>query len=121
MTLRFEMSGIDVPKVYHFFHDKLKDTWMGEKSDRRFEEDVKKGLVPFMEFAKWKKTENFFKEGVRRGEVTEDDILYIQAFAIIGKPHTMSMNCPEIPPLGFSLLSSSASSGKINLSRSDTT
>ena len=102
MTLRFEMSGIDVPKVYHFFHNKLKDTWMGEKSDRRFEEDVKKGLVPFMEFAKWKRTENFFKEGVRRGEVTEDDILYIQAFAIIGKPHTMSMNCPEIPPLGFS-------------------
>ena len=102
MSLRFEMSGIDVPKVHKFFHNKLKDTWMGEKTDRKFEEDVKKGRTPFMEFAKWKKTESFFKEGVTRGEVTEDDILYIQAYSIMGKPHTMSMNCPEIPPLTFS-------------------
>ena len=57
---------------------------MGEKTDRKFEEDVKKGRTPFMEFAKWKKTESFFKEGVTRGEVTEDDILYIQAYSIMG-------------------------------------
>ncbi len=102
MSLRFEMGGIDVPKVFHFFHDKMKDTWMGPKADQKFLEDVKKGRTPFMEFAKWKQTESVFKDGVSAGEVTEDDILYIQAFSMMGKPHTMSMNCPEMPPLSFS-------------------
>ena len=34
--------------------------------------------------------------------MTQDDIAYIQAFTIEGKPGTMSMNCPELPPLKFS-------------------
>ncbi|SFB08680.1 FAD-dependent oxidoreductase [Selenomonas ruminantium] len=102
MSLRFEMSGIDVPKVFHFFHDKLKDTWMGKKGAEKFLQDVKKGRNPFMEFAKWKKTEDFFKSGLKTGELTEDDLLYIQAFTLRGKPHTMSMNCPEMPPMVFS-------------------
>ena len=102
MSLRFEMSGIDLRKVFHFFHDELKDTWLGKEPVRKFQADAKAGRTPFWEFAKWKKTESFFKDGVARGELTEDDILYIQAFAIIGKPDTMSMNCPEMPPLTFS-------------------
>ena len=85
MSLRFEMSGIDLRKVFHFFHDELKDTWLGKEPVRKFQADAKAGRTPFWEFAKWKKTESFFKDGVARGELTEDDILYIQAFAIIGK------------------------------------
>jgi hypothetical protein len=102
MSLRFEMSGIDIRKVFHFFHDELKDTWMRKETVQKFHADVKAGRTPFWEFAKWKKTESFFKDGVTRGGLTEDDILYIQAFSIIGKPNTMSMNCPEMPPLTFS-------------------
>lgn len=90
MSLRFEMSGIDVNKVHKFFTRTLHDDWS----------NVVK--MPFFEFAKWEKTEEFFKRGVASGELTQDDILYIQAFTITNKPNTMSMNCPEMPPLLFS-------------------
>ena len=100
MSLRFEMSGIDVQRAHRFFKEEFKDTWSLEQPSY------------FFEFAKWKKTEDFFKSGVKSGELTEDDILYIQAFAIIGKPGTMSMNCPELPPLRFS------STDALSLSRS---
>ncbi|MBR1397917.1 MAG: FAD-dependent oxidoreductase [Selenomonadaceae bacterium] len=89
MSFRFEMSGIDERKVRNFFTKKLKDTWNVLPA-------------PFFEFAKWKKTEEIFNKGVASGELTQDDILYIQVFTILGKPNTMSMNCPEMPPLEFS-------------------
>ena len=89
MSFRFEMGGIDENKAYNFFTKKLKDTWSQLPP-------------PHFEFAKWKKTEEFFKGGVARGELAQDDILYIQAFTIAGKDNTMSMNCPEMPPLDFS-------------------
>ena len=89
MSFRFEMGGIDVNQVHKFFTKKFKDDWLKTKP-------------PTYEFVRWKKTEEFFKAGVANGEVTEDDILYIQAFNVPGKPNTMSMNCPELPPLGFS-------------------
>lgn len=88
MSFRFEMGGIDINKVYKFFTRKYNDDWSTNP--------------PAFEFAKWKKTEEFFKGGVTSGELTQDDILYIQAFTIPGKPNTMSMNCPEMPPLDFS-------------------
>ncbi len=88
MSFRFEMGGVDINKVYNFFTKKYKDDWSTNP--------------PAFEFAKWTKTEEFFKKGVASGEVTEDDILYIQAFTIPGKPNTMSMNCPELPPMDFS-------------------
>lgn len=117
MSLRFEMSGIDLRKVFHFFHDELKDTWLGKEPVRKFQADAKAGRMPFWEFAKWKKTESFFKDGVARGELTEDDILYIQAFAIIGKPDTMSMNCPEMPPLTFSATDAISRSQSVTFGR----
>ena len=117
MSLRFEMSGIDLRKVFHFFHDELKDTWLGKEPVRKFQADAKAGRTPFWEFAKWKKTESFFKDGVARGELTEDDILYIQAFAIIGKPDTMSMNCPEMPPLTFSATDAISRSQSVTFGR----
>lgn len=88
MSFRFEMGGVDIMKVYKFFTKKYNDDWSTNP--------------PAFEFAKWKKNEEFFKKGAASGELTQDDILYIQAFTIPGKPNTMSMNCPEMPPLGFS-------------------
>ena len=89
MSFRFEMSGIDEKQVYNFFNKKLKD----ERS---------KLPPPNFLFEKWQHNEKFFKKGIAKGELTQDDIAYIQAFTIEGKPGTMSMNCPELPPLKFS-------------------
>ena len=90
MSFRFEMSGIDEMKVYKFFTEKVKDPQADNLKP------------PYFEFAKRKHTEHFYRKGVERGELTEDDFLYIQAFTINGKPNTLSINCPELPPLGFS-------------------
>lgn len=54
------------------------------------------------EFAKWKNTAPFFEEGVKSGQLQPEDIVYIQAFTIQGRPDTMSMNCPELPLPQFS-------------------
>lgn len=89
MSLRFEMGGIEEMKVYKFFVKKLKDGWCESKP-------------PEFEFAKTTHTEKFYYEGIQRGEVTKDDVAYIQAFTILGKPGTMSMNCPEVSPYLYS-------------------
>ncbi len=102
MSLRFEMGGIDVGKVYKFFTRDLKDDWTRGLFVKIVDDALAQKKAPFFEFAKWKKNEAFFQEGVNRGELTQDDILYIQAFTIPAKPTIMSMNCPEMPPLSFS-------------------
>lgn len=89
MSLRFEMGGVEEMKVYKFFVKKLKDGWCESKP-------------PEFEFAKTTHTEKFYYEGIQRGEVTKDDVAYIQAFTIVGKPGTMSMNCPEVSPYLYS-------------------
>lgn len=89
MSFRFEMGGVEEMKVYKFFVKKLKDGWCESKP-------------PEFEFAKTTHTEKFYYEGIQRGEVTKDDVAYIQAFTIVGKPGTMSMNCPEVSPFLFS-------------------
>ena len=89
MSFRFEMGGVEEMKVYKFFVKKLKDGWCESKP-------------PEFEFAKTTHTEKFYYEGIQRGEVTKDDIAYIQAFTILGKPGTMSMNCPEVSPYLYS-------------------
>ena len=89
MSFRFEMGGVEEMKVYKFFVKKLKDGWCESKP-------------PEFEFAKTTHTEKFYYEGIQRGEVTKDDVAYIQAFTILGKPGTMSMNCPEVSPYLYS-------------------
>ena len=89
MSFRFEMSGVEEMQVYKFFVKKLKDHWSEHKP-------------PEFEFAKTTHTEKFYYEGIQRGEVTKDDVAYIQAFTIVGKPGTLSMNCPEMSPFLFS-------------------
>ena len=117
MSLRFEMAGIDVDKVCDFFANQLKDGRMEPPLLNKFKEDVEKGRPPFMEFAKIKTTENFFKQAVADGKLTKDDILYIQGFSIIGKPNTMSLNCPEMPPLEFSATDAVSRSKAIRFGR----
>ena len=89
MSFRFEMGGVEDMKVYRFFVKKLKDGWCESKP-------------PEFEFAKTTHTEKFYYEGIQRGEVTKDDVAYIQAFTILGKPGTLSMNCPEMSPYLYS-------------------
>ncbi len=116
MSLRFEMGGIDVGKVYHFFRNDLNDDY-GKDIFGLADDALKENRPPFFEFAKWKKSENFFKEGVAKGELTEDDILYIQAFTIPGKPTVMSMNCPEMPPMSFSSTDAVSASKAVSFGR----
>ncbi|MBQ9376769.1 MAG: FAD-dependent oxidoreductase [Schwartzia sp.] len=116
MSLRFEMGGVDVGKVYHFSLHLLKDYKKGF-FDTMVEKALREHRPPFIEFAKWKKNEEFFKSGVASGELTEDDILYIQAFTIPGKSGVMSMNCPEMPALSFSSTDAVSQSRAISFGR----
>jgi len=115
MSLRFEMGGIDLDRVYNAFVVK------GVKEKDAFneiaEEAIKKKKQPFVQFWKQENNEKVFQSGVDRGELTEDDILFIQAFSIIGKPSVMSMNCPEMPPLSFSATDAISYSKSVSFGR----
>ena len=100
MSLRFEMGGIDMDRLYHQFI--IKGVKEKGPFDKLAEDALRKKGRPFLQFWKWKNNEQFFQDGVARGELTEDDIVYIQAFTITGKPTVLSMNCPEMPALSFS-------------------
>lgn len=89
MSFRFEMGGIDLDRLYEYTRG-INDNWCATKPPY-FEialarhRDIKYALEPL------------FVAGYERGELTEEDIEYFQAFTITGKPGCMSMNCPEIP------------------------
>ena len=85
MSFRFEMAGIDVKQLYKYVVGKLKDKWSTPTK------------LPYLEIAKTKKTLPIFQEGIARGELTEEDLVYFQAFTVIGKDGTMSMNLPQLP------------------------
>ena len=85
MSFRFEMGGIDVKKLYKFIVGKLKDEWSSPTK------------LPYLEIAKTKKTAPIFEGGLARGELKEEDMIYFQAFTVLGKDGTMSMNLPQLP------------------------
>jgi len=91
VSFRFEMGGIDIDKLYQYDAVELQD-------------DRCKTKPPYFEIAEARnrttryKLEDFFQRGVASGELKKEDADYIQAFTITGKPGTMSMNCPELPP-----------------------
>ncbi|MBR5909086.1 MAG: FAD-dependent oxidoreductase [Schwartzia sp.] len=117
MSLRFEMGGVDVGKVYRFFTKELKDDWTRGLFAKIVEDALKQGVPPFLEFAKWKKNEAFFQRGVEQGVLEQDDIVYIQAFTIPGKTATMSMNCPQMPPMTFSSTDAVSQSKAVSFGR----
>ena len=89
MSFRFEMAGIDLPKLVKYINS-THDTWCKTK-------------LPHFEIAEARhrdikyKLEEFFLKGLKTKELTEEDIEYFQAFTIVGKPGCMAMNCPELP------------------------
>ena len=85
MSFRFEMGGINVKKLYKFIVGKLKDEWSSWAK------------LPQLEIAKTKKTAPIFEGGLARGELKEEDLAYFQAFTVLGKSGTMSMNLPQLP------------------------
>ena len=89
MSFRFEMGGIDIERLHQYILS-IHDDWC-------------KTAPPHFEIAQARhraikyKLEKFFLQGVRSGELEEEDAEYFQAFTIPGKPGCMSMNCPELP------------------------
>ena len=90
MSFRFEMGGIDLKKLQKYVVNTLKEDWC-------------KSTLPHFEIAEAMhrvqryKLEDFMARGVESGEITQEEAEYMQAYTIIGKNGTMSMNCPEIP------------------------
>ena len=90
MSFRFEMGGVDLDKVYQHVTVELGDDFCPTKP-------------PHYEFAEARHRtrqyvlEKFMVDGIKSGELTEEDAEYMQAFAIVGKPGHISMNCPELP------------------------
>ena len=90
MSFRFEMGGIDLPKLYKYVAVKLKEDWCKSKLPH-FE------IAEAMHRTQRYKLEELMARGVESGEITQEEAEYMQAYTIIGKDGTMSMNCPEIP------------------------
>lgn len=90
MSFRFEMGGIDLERVYEYVTLELGDDFCPTRP-------------PHYEFAEARHRtrqyvlEKFMVDGIASGELTEEDAEYMQAFAIVGKPGHISMNCPELP------------------------
>lgn len=90
MSFRFEMAGIDLERVYQYVTVELGDDFCPTRP-------------PYYEFAEARHRtkryilEKFMVDGITSGELTEADAEYMQAFAIVGKPGCISMNCPELP------------------------
>lgn len=90
MSFRFEMGGIDLERVYQYVTVELGDDFCPTRP-------------PYYEFAEARHRtkkyilEKFMVDGISSGELTEADAEYMQAFAIVGKPGCISMNCPELP------------------------
>ena len=87
VSLRFEMGGVDIRKLYEY---------MSAKGD-----EFCQLKPPFYEIAmvegKGFVLEPDFQKAVKDGFLQPEDLHYFQAFAIPSKLGVMSFNCPEIP------------------------
>ena len=90
LSFRFEMGGIDVDKLYKYVTKTLKEDWCKSKPPH-FE------IAEAMHRKQRYKLEELMARGVESGELTQEEAEYMQAYTIIGKTGTMSMNCPELP------------------------
>lgn len=89
-SLRFEMGGIDV-EAYRAYCLSLHDDFSPLKSGFFWESAMVAG--------KGFKLEPKFREGVERGLLQEDDLVYYQCFSLPGEPGCMAFNCPHLPGL----------------------
>lgn len=94
MTLRFNMSGIDM--------EKFCDWIMKLDSDRDVTTCAKiDGQLHMSTAYTWDKSKNWalrpiFEQGIKDGVIKEADSAYFQVFSVAGMPGTLSFNCPRI-------------------------
>ncbi|WP_461224790.1 FAD-dependent oxidoreductase [Lacticaseibacillus suihuaensis] len=91
LSLRMEVGGVDIPTLkawcgsqHYVFSDLAGD-------DRYFE------FVSVPEEARTGEVWRVFQAGVAAGELTVDDVRYIQGFTMPGKPGVMAFNNPQLP------------------------
>ena len=89
-SLRFEMGGIDVER-YRSWCLSLGDEFSPLKQGYFWESAMVAG--------KGFKLEPLFNEGVKRGLLEPEDLVYYQCFSLPGEPGCMAFNCPHIPAL----------------------
>ena len=90
MSFRFEMGGIDLERVYQYVTLELGDDFCPTRPPHYEFAEARHRTKQFV-------LEKFMVDGIKSGELTEEDAEYMQAFAIVGKPGYVSMNCPELP------------------------
>ena len=86
-SLRFEMGGIDINKFRNYVLS-LNETFSKLISGDFFEAAMVKG--------KGFKLEPLFVEGVEKGILKEEDLIYFQCFSIPDTVGCMTFNCPHL-------------------------
>lgn len=86
-SLRFEMGGIDLEKLYAYMKE------IGDNFSPLTLPFYEIAMIPGRCFA----LEGKFLEALKRGEINKEDMKYFQAFTVPGKKGVMAFNCPEIP------------------------
>ena len=86
----YEKTGNNQPLSFRFEMGTLKEDWCKSKPPH-FE------IAEAMHRKQRYKLEELMARGVESGELTQEEAEYMQAYTIIGKTGTMSMNCPELP------------------------
>lgn len=86
ISLRYTMSGIDIPKFIRFMDENYKGGYQYEP--------------PMLHTAmvwggKWS-LEPLFKQALENGDITYEDGAYWQVFGVPGKMDALAFNCPEI-------------------------
>lgn len=89
-SLRFEMGGIDVEK-YRNYCLSLQDEFSPLTHGYFWESAMVRG--------KNFKLEPLFREGIEKGYLKEEDLVYYQCFSIPNQPGCMTFNCPHISSL----------------------
>ncbi|KIL43068.1 FAD-dependent oxidoreductase [Jeotgalibacillus campisalis] len=90
ISFRFEMGGINIPKLRSFM--KAQGDVFCKIENQDFFEIA---MVP----GKGHVLEPYFQKGLTDGLLKEEDLKYFQAFTQPGKRDVMSFNCPHIPAI----------------------
>ena len=83
-SLRYEMSGVDKERLTN---------WLREINYKGFGIPTNPDEIEFVKDASYADIVN---EAIKNGEVTEDDMRYIQAFRVPGRPNTLAFNGPQL-------------------------
>lgn len=85
VSLRYEMSGVDLDQFGKWLEEGGQDDgW------------TKVPLISTYRGGACPKFDELIKEAIANGDVTEDDMHYVQMFTMPGAPTAMNFNCPEL-------------------------